>query len=75
MSGIYRRHSEVAYDICTGGNVLGLVSMQVEFEGKTKYLSPAQNEIITLLGPTLHKILVTKILQSPFYAVIFDTTS
>ena len=57
----FRGHREVAYGgIFTGGNFLGLVLMQAEFdpvlkelincpEGKTKYLSPAmQNEIITL---------------------------
>ena len=52
----FRRNSEVAYDgICTCGNILGLVSMQAEFnpvlkefinrpKGKTKYLSPAITE-------------------------------
>ena len=64
----FRGHNEIAYDgICMGGNFLGLVAMQAEFDpvlkqlfirpkGPTKYLSPAiQNELISPLGIAVKK--------------------
>ena len=42
----------------------------------TKYLSgKIQNELITLLGTTLRKTLISKINRAPFWSVILDTTS
>ena len=84
----FRIHEEhVHYDICEGGNFLGMVCMTAQYDEilakvmslparATKYLSPKiQNELTELLARTVTVSLVHKINASPFWGLILDSTS
>ena len=81
------RVEKVGDGVCDGGNFLGLVMMQAQFDPflreiiaspkrSVRYLSATiQNEIIKLLGNATRQSLKKKMTLSPFYAIIVDTTS
>ena len=88
MNIALRGHREIiGGNECSGGNFLELVNLVAKFDGilsqvismekgKTRYLSPTiQNEVIVLIATETTKVIVNSVLQSPFFALILDSTT
>ena len=86
MCGLaFRGHREKLGDV-NSGNFLSVIELLAVYDpvlkelierpcGTTKYLSPTvQNEIIEILSTHLQNVLIDMMKQSPFFAVIIDTT-
>ena len=84
--GLRGHREKVGEGKCEGGNFLSIIKLMSKYDPLLKeiinspknterYLSPIiQNELLGILDDECKKSLVTKILKSPFFSIILDST-